>query len=103
MNTFQMREDIKALERQLVTKKNDLYYAESCCIHKWGDPKDDHIVTPAYRIPEEKGSSYDSYRSELYVPAKTTKQWRRECSTCGKVEYTTNVIEEVKKIYSPRF
>lgn len=97
-----LQRNIKSLEDQLVQNKQKLEDILNSCQHKWSDPVYDPIYSPAYEIPgDPPGTMGVDWRGPTYVPASSTPRWKRTCSVCGHIEYTTSWKEEVTKL--PRF
>lgn len=102
MNVQIQREELAALEKRLETAKKQLVAAENACGHTWSNPISANIYEKPYTIPgDPAGTGGIDRRGPIHVPAKTTLRWKRQCTKCGKVEYTQSVTEQVTKL--PKF
>lgn len=95
----QLVTDITAAERKLKSLQAQLEARRRDCRHTWGSVIYDPIVKEAYTIPgDPPGTMGVDWRGPCHVPREEKPRWRRECSTCGDVEYTFDTKEKVEKI-----
>lgn len=98
----ELRSKVAETKRIAENAELNLELAERSCQHKWGDPERADIYEAGYEIPgDPPGTMGVDWRGPTYVPTKTTKRWKRTCTTCGKVEFTTNTT--VAEVHSPKF
>lgn len=72
------------------------------CVHQWGKVEAAHIYTPGYTIPgDPPGTMGVDWRGPVDVPSKTEYRWKRVCSICGEIQYTSSTEDEVIK--HPKF
>ena len=92
----ELRNLVDRLQQELSSADKNLKTYVGYCQHNFGKPAYDPICTPAYRIAgDPPGTMGVDWQGPMDVPAQTTKRWKRECGTCGEVQYTTRV-QEVK-------
>jgi hypothetical protein len=95
-NIDNMRSAVADLREKLLRAENKLNDAIHSCRHDWSSVVADHIYHPSYTIPgDPPGTMGIDWRGPTYVDAKTEKRWKRTCKTCGLVEYTSKVKEQV--------
>ena len=84
-----LRREVKTLSQELKNAQKDLTNYVSSCSHEFTEPIYDPINSPAYTCRgDPPGTMGVDWRGPIHVPAKTEKRWRRECGTCGEVQYT---------------
>lgn len=94
--TKKLRDRIAELQFEMKIAENNLDHIVQNCNHAFDKTIYDPIHTPAYTIPGDMpGTMGVDFRGPCYVEAKTEKRWRRECTRCGKIEYTTNVKQNI--------
>ncbi|MEI6731092.1 MAG: hypothetical protein WCK90_00275 [archaeon] len=95
----QVRENLEKTAEEFERVKSELERLEKTCRHKYGSVVYDPVHTDAYTIPgDAPGTMGVDRRGPCYVPSKTEKRWKRECTLCGLVEYTTRVREKVEEL-----
>lgn len=93
-----LREIVEKAEEDLRQAQSNLRNLIQNCQHQYGETIYDPIYTPAYTIPGDKpGTMGVDWRGPVHVPAKTEDRWRRECESCGIVEYTTQTKQNVRE------
>lgn len=100
MNTtiHALRQRVDILKADLQRAESDLALVVGSCRHTWGNVIADHVYHEAYEIPgDPPGTMGIDWRGPVWVDAKTDYRWKRVCSTCGEVQYTTRTKEEVTK------
>lgn len=93
-------------QTELVRAEQGVRDIETSCSHHWNDPVYDPVVRQGYSQQDLMGpfrirgdGSIDA--PTVWVPEERTPRWKRECSTCGKVEHTSATTQHVTK--TPRF
>ncbi len=86
---------IEALNRELESEKSRLNAIFRNCRHEWSDIKYDPIHHPGYTIPGDPvGTMGVDWRGPSYVPAQTTKQWKRTCKCCSLTQVTARTRKQ---------
>jgi hypothetical protein len=94
-----LEDDIFVEERNLQMKKVTLDQLRRTCPHKWSPVTNDPIVREGYQDPGDPvGTMGVDWRGPMYVPRQGIKRWKRSCSECGTVEYTSFFKEKVEYI-----
>ncbi len=82
------------LDFEKATRELEIY--EKSCKHDYVE-KYNPIYHPSMTLPgDPPGTMGVDWRGPCYVPARTEERWERECTLCGKVEYTDRFIEDKK-------
>lgn len=101
MNTDirQLATEADQLARKAAAAKTALEERRRKCSHVWTPVMYDPLVREAYTAPgDTPGTMGVDFRGPCYVPRQETPRWKRTCETCGLVEYTQQVKEEIKKV-----
>lgn len=70
--------------------------------HTWTEPRYTPDVRPGYWSEDIYGRMIKGQEPRrVWTPEKITPRWTRSCSTCGRVETTTETTEIVTR--TPRF
>jgi hypothetical protein len=102
MKVATLQYQINTLECELKHLKLQLGEAIRDCPHKWTTPIADHIYHKGYTIPgDPPGTMGVDWRGPVDVPSKTEKRWKRTCTVCGHVEFTSKVEQRIEEF--PRF
>ena len=95
----ELRKNIVDLIRDLSTNQQQLEELTKRCSHKYTPVAYDPIITEAYTIPgDAPGTMGVDWRGPVYVPRTEQPRWKRECTECGLVEYTTDVAEKIERV-----
>jgi hypothetical protein len=87
------------LEQKAIRAKRALADRRNNCSHVWSPITPDPIVREAYTDPgDTPGTMGVDWRGPCYVPRHETPRWKRTCETCGIVDYTQQVKEEIKMV-----
>lgn len=93
-----LTEMIDRLKRELDSATGRLNRIRATCPHRWSEPIYEPIYQAAYTIPgDPPGTMGVDWRGPVYVPAKTTPQWVRQCQNCLLVEKTQRATDKVEK------
>ena len=94
----QMRREIATAEDQLQSLKERLDRKVRECKmtgHKWSPVKYEPIEYKGYQTQgDPPGTMGVDWQGPMYIPASTTKQWSRTCTTCGHKELTQRTKKE---------
>ena len=102
MKVSTLQANIETLEAEIRRLKAQKADEIRKCMHVWTVPMSDHIYTEGYTIPgDPPGTCGVDWRGPVYVDAKTEKRWRRKCTVCGHVEYTSRVEQHIEEV--PKF
>lgn len=92
----QLEHDITKLQIEIKGRQDRLEYIRRNCQHTWSETVFEPIHTPGYHIPGDKPSTLGmDHRGAMDVPAKTTRQWRRSCTSC-KMSQTTQRTKKMQ-------
>ena len=99
-DTSDLNREIQDLQHKLNSKKAELEDVYRKCPHNHNEnhweTKYDPIYKEAYTIPGDKpGTMGVDWRGPTHVPSQTTKRWKRNCTLCGKIEYTERIEPKV--------
>lgn len=87
---------VEQQQQDLSESKARLAELEKNCSHSWGQSIAAHIYHEAYAAPGDvPGTMGVDYRGPVHVPSRTENRWKRVCSRCGKVEYTSQTQDVV--------
>ncbi|MBI2045060.1 hypothetical protein HYT23_03305 [Candidatus Pacearchaeota archaeon] len=89
-----LRDMVDELRNQLADAENSLEGYVDRCPHNF-NVSYDPIHHEGYTMPADGAGS--DYRPSFYVSPRTEERWKRECSRCGLLEYTTQVEQEVHR------
>jgi hypothetical protein len=93
------QKEIDQLKRQL----DQLKIEQNNCLHSYGDPKYD----PRAGKEEYLTGQYETHGIHRWPITSfrdvTIDRWSRECSKCGKVDYTEKLQEKKTVKTSPKF
>ncbi len=102
----QARERLKLAEMDLTAAKGHVDHIERTCErtlrHTFTEPESKPIVTPGY-YAEADLHHPGGPGHKFWVPEVVKPRWIRTCTTCGKVEETTQATEQVTKTLLPQF
>lgn len=97
-----IRIQIANTDKDLSDLQRELNRLETDCKHIWSTPIADHIYHEGYNDQgDPEGTMGVDRRLPCYIPARTDKRWKRVCSECGKIEYTSRVNEHITE--TPKF
>jgi len=88
-----LRAKIFQLEEELWMLKENLKKAEGACEHKFSEVKYDPYSQPDYT---NSSLSFPPHPDKINM--KYVDRWKRECSLCGRVEYTQEFTTKTEKI-----
>jgi hypothetical protein len=100
-NAKNLREFVKLKKQEYDDVAGKLRNYEDNCRHNFSEVIYDPVYHKGYTIPAVS-LGVDS-TPEMYVPAISEDRWKRECTRCGLVEYTTSVDEETIIKKTPKF
>jgi hypothetical protein len=97
-----LRDKVRLLRESLKTAELELAWEVKECRHDWTQPKYDPIIREGYTSPgDPPGTMGSDWRGPVHVPRSETKRWKRECKTCGEIQYTSNTDTNVTE--TPKF
>jgi len=87
-----LKREIAQGAENLKSKKRELERLSANCRHEWGPTETAFIHHKGYTIPGDAlGTMGVDHRGPFYVSPKTDKRWKRVCTKCGEIDYTTSV------------
>lgn len=90
--------DISRIESELTSLKSSLKRIQSVCTHEFGKVTYEPIIQNGYRMPgDAPGTMGIDWRGPVDVPRQETKQWKRVCTKCERVETTQRTKQQLCK------
>lgn len=92
-----LRQDLQRHKEAIVEIERALE-SEFNCKHKWSPAVRDDLVTPAFHLAgDPPGTMGVDRQLPCDVPEERVIRWRRQCETCGSVEYTERFVEHIDR------
>jgi hypothetical protein len=92
----QLRERVEKMTDELKVSQHALETLVANCPHLYTPAVYDPIVREGYTDPgDPPGTMGVDRRLPCYIPEETIRRWKRECTLCGNVEYTTRTTQNI--------